>query len=122
MIKNIISLTRIYETMSTKDKFGVFDVNLQRLNSLIDENQLSNCFVICADLTRYSAMSGYTDGLLISEVLEGVFSQITNMIKIYEISDEEKHHLASELKNGISKIKNTYRDDDKNSLYNDSKK
>ncbi len=108
--------------MGTKDKFEIFDTNLQQLNSLIEKNSFVNCYRTCTDLTRYSAMSNYTDGLIISEILEEVFSQIHRVFTEHSIPDDEKHIIESELKNGIDKIKGSYKDEDKNSLYDGLKK
>ena len=104
------------------DKFEVFDTYLQNLHSLIDKNHFSNCNFVCTNLTSYSVMSDYMDGLLIAEVLESVFSQLKHIFDMYEVTDEDKQILASKLQDGIDRIKKTYRDDDKNSLYDGLKK
>lgn len=108
--------------MHTKDTFEIFDTNLQQLDSLIEKNLFLNCHHACTDLTRYSVMSNYTDGLLVSEVLEGVFAQMQTMFDMYKIPDDEKRTITYELKDGINKIKNSYQDEDKNLLYNGLKK
>ena len=103
--------------MTMRDKFEIFDMNFQLLNSLINKNLFLNCHSTCNDLTRYSAMSNYTDGVVISEILEGIFLDLYNTFNKHEIPDEEKNTLTSELRDGINCIRTSYKDDDKNSLY-----
>ena len=51
----------------------VFDDYLNKLKLAVEENRLSNCNVISSDLTKYSVMTDYQDGVLIAEIFESVF-------------------------------------------------
>ena len=100
----------------------VFDDYLNKLKLAVEENRLSNCNAISSDLTKYSVMTDYQDGVLIAEIFESVFSQIRDLFTTMEVSENERERILAELKNHIVSIKNTYKDNDKNLIYQELKK
>lgn len=114
---NIIFKVGPCNDMSDKDRFEIFDDGLQRIIQLMEKGQFSGCYDVCTSLTRYSVVSNYADGMMMSEVFERVFSQLDRMFNEYDIPREDKHVLVSKLRKGIDKIMTSYGDDDKNSLY-----
>ena len=103
--------------MSTRDKFEIYDAVFQKLDALIEKSMFTNCYSMCSDLTRYSSISNYTDGLLISEILEGIFSQLNDVFERYKIPESEQCTLTTKMKDGIQKISMSYKDEDKNPVY-----
>lgn len=105
-----------------KNNFEIFDEHFQTLTAMVEQKQFSNCASMCSDLANYSAMSNYQDGVLISEILEGIFEQIRYEFKRMNIPNMEQQDFIAELKDSIMSIGATYKDDDKNSTYDALKK
>ena len=101
-----------------QNNLEVFDEYLSRLELAIEQNRLSNCYAMCSRLTRYSTMSGYQDGVLISEILESIFLQLRDLFDTTNIPETEQKEVLTELKTHVASIRATYKDDDKNSIYN----
>ncbi len=100
----------------------VFDDYLNKLKLAVEENRLVNCSTMSTDLTKYSVMTDYQDGVLVAEIFEGVFSQIYNLFTTMQIPENECESILTELKNHIVSIENTYKDNDKNLIYQELKK
>lgn len=96
----------------------LFDEYLDKLESAIGLKRFSNCYRMCDDLTKYSTMSDYKDGILISEILENIFSELRDLFKSADIPETEEKQILTDLKTHIALIQTTYKDDDKNSIYN----
>ena len=112
------SISQWYVCYSMTTNYNVFDECLTKIENIIENKQLINCYRQCADLTGYSALANFKDGLLISEILEGVFMQLNNVFDNAEIPESEQKQFLAKLKSNISQIKSTYKEDDKNNLYN----
>ena len=100
----------------------VFDSRLDMIENIIEKKQFMNCYRICNDLTRYSILSDYQDGLLISEVFEGVFSQLDILFDRTNIPEPAQKLILTDLKNNIVEVKNVYKNNDKTSIYEALKK
>lgn len=101
-----------------RNSFDIFNEHLTELESTIEQQRLSNCLSRCTELTRYSAIVEYQDGVLISEVLGGVFSEISTLFESRNIPESKQKQFLTDLRAHVSSIKNTYQNDDKNSIYN----
>ena len=100
----------------------VFDDYLNKLKLAVEENRLLNCNAMSSNLTKYSAMADYQDGVLIAEIFEGIFSQIHDLFVSVKIPEKEHEQILAELKNHIISIEGTYKEDDKNLIYQELKK
>ena len=75
-----------------------------------------------SDLTKYSVMADYQDGVLVAEIFKGIFSQIYDLFTTMEVPENEREQILAELKNHVVSIKSTYTDNDKNLIYQELKK
>jgi len=100
-----------------KDVDQAFRDKLQKIVELLDKGNLSGCYIVSRNITGFSTTLDYDDGILISELLEGVFSQIGPLFETYDINDGDKKQLSSDIKNRVAAIIEHYRDEDKNQLY-----
>lgn len=93
-----------------RDSKQVFDEGLQRLTHL-DEVGFEACFRLASDLTRVAAYSDFKQGVLIAEVLEGVFKQIGPLFDTYDIPENEIRGITDTIGQGLSKLLSIYTDD-----------
>ena len=100
----------------------VFDDYLNKLKLAVEENRLLNGRAMSSDLTKYSIMADYQDGVLIAEIFEGIFSQIDDLFTTTDVPENQREQILTELKNHIVSIEKTYKDDDKNLIYQELKK
>ena len=75
-----------------------------------------------SDLTKYSVMTDYQDGVLVAEIFKGIFLQIYDLFTTMEVPENEREQILTELKNHVVSIKSTYKDNDKNLIYQELKK
>ena len=59
-----------------KDVFDVFDEGFEEITRMVGQGNYKGPFVFSSNLTLFSTLLVYEDGILISEILEGVFSQV----------------------------------------------
>ena len=95
----------------------VFDEKLKLITEMIEQDHLRGGFITSMDLTRYSTMSDFDDGILISELLENVFSEIGPLFEMYQIEEEDKKQLLDEIKEQISKLKQYIQKPEEKQLY-----
>jgi len=107
--------SEVYEIM--KGVKEVFDEKLKLINEMIEKDHLRGGYITSTDLTRYSTMSDFDDGILISELLENVFSEIGPLFEMYQIEEENKKRLLEEIKEQISKLKQYIQKPDEKQLY-----
>jgi hypothetical protein len=100
-----------------KEANQVFKGKLQMIVELIDKENLPGCYITSRNLTMFSTILEYDDGILISELFEGVFSQIGPLFETYEIDEKERKQLMSEIKTQVIQIIKYYNDADKKQLY-----
>lgn len=100
-----------------KDILEVFNENLLSIYNLLDSGNLRGCFIGSANLTMFSAMANYDDGVIITEVMQGVFSEVGPLFDEYQIDEKEKEQIITEMKNSVGDIIKSYNDKNKNNLY-----
>lgn len=93
-----------------KDVYGVFDDGFNRLASL-REVGFKGCFHLAVDLTRVAAYSDFKQGLLVAEVLEGIFSQIGPLFDRYDIPEDEGKKIIDIIIQDLSSLSSVYRSD-----------
>ena len=100
-----------------KDIYQIFDENFETLARFVGKTGFKNCFNIVADLNRISTFSDFRRGVLIAEILEGVFSQIDPLLKQYDIPDTDRKQMEDKISQNIVLLSSTYKNDDKEKLY-----
>lgn len=93
-----------------KDSEQVFNEGLQRLTQL-DEVGFEACFRLASDLTRVATYSDFKQGVLIAEVLEGIFNQIGPLFEAYDIPENEIRDISDTINQGLSQLLSVYTDD-----------
>lgn len=100
-----------------KNTIEIFDEYLRLIKNMLEQSNYYGCTRIARKLTTVSTMSGFKDGVLISEVCEGIFDQLDDVVKRYKV-DEEKlkkiDKLLIELTNTLVEV---MKNDSKEKLY-----
>ena len=99
-----------------KDIYQIFAENLETLAGFVGKTGFKNCFNIVADLNRISTFSDFRGGVLIAEILEGVFSQIDPLLKQYDIPDTNRKQMEGKISQNIVLL-SSYKNNNKEKLY-----
>ena len=59
-----------------REIFNVYNEGFEEIARMVGQGNYKGAFVASANLTLFSTLLDYDDGILVSEVLEGVFSQV----------------------------------------------
>jgi hypothetical protein len=100
-----------------KDPFRVFDEAFQTMSHSIDNDNYQGCMNLASDLITLSALSDFAEGVFISEILEAVFSQMSDGLSLFEVSEGDRSALRQELKEGLAMVAGSYKNQDKNGIY-----
>ena len=98
-----------------KDVFDVFDEGFEEITRMVGQGNYKGPFVYSSNLTLFSTLLDYEDGILISEILEGVFSQVGPFAE--ELDAKEIGFINEQLAAQMKIITDSYRAEDKNILY-----
>jgi hypothetical protein len=100
-----------------KDVFQVFEENLGLILKSLENDNYDGSSSISSDLISTALLAGFSDGVFIGEVLEGVFDQVSPMMSRFELSEEDKQGLRGAIRNQVELIANSFKEEDKNRLY-----
>ena len=98
-----------------KSIFDVFNEGFEEITRMVRQGNYKGSFVYSSNLTLFSTLLDYEDGILISELLEGVFSQVGPFAE--ELNPEEIGSINEQLAAQMKIIAGSYRAEDKNILY-----
>ena len=98
-----------------KDVFDVFNEGFEEITRMVGQGNYKGSFVYSSNLTLFSTLLDYEDGILISEILEGVFSQVGPFAE--EMNAKEIGSINEQLAAQMKTITGSYRAEDKNILY-----
>ena len=98
-----------------KEVFDVFDEGFEEITRMVGQGNYKGPFVYSSNLTLFSTLLDYEDGILISEILEGVFSQVGPFAE--ELDAKEIGCIDEQLAAQMKIITDSYRAEDKNILY-----
>jgi len=98
-----------------KDVFDVFNEGFGEITRMVGQGNYKGSFVYSSNLTLFSTLLDYEDGILISEILEGVFSQVGPFAE--EMDAKEIGFINEQLAAQMKIIADSYRAEDKNILY-----
>jgi hypothetical protein len=80
-----------------KDFDTIFIDSLKDIIGLLEKRDFESAFNSVAPITHYCNFSGDAQGVLISEVLEGVFNQVGPIIDTFQIPEKDVDDLTSDL-------------------------
>jgi len=100
-----------------KDVREVFDESLKSIAEMLGSNNLKGCYFLSSTLTIFAHISDYRDAVLISEVLESVFSQVGPLLENEQVTTDARVQAAKLLKKPLQEIIDNYKSGDKNKLY-----
>jgi hypothetical protein len=98
-----------------KSIFDVFNEGFEEITRMVGQGNYKGSFVYSSNLTLFSTLLDYEDGILISELLEGVFSQVGPFAE--ELNPEEIRSINEQLAAQMKIIAGSYRAEDKTILY-----
>ena len=98
-----------------KSIFDVFNEGFEEITRMVEQGNYKGSFVYSSNLTLFSTLLDYEDGILISELLEGVFSQVGPFAE--ELNPEEIGSINEQLAAQMKIIAGSYRAEDKTILY-----
>lgn len=98
-----------------KSIFDVFNEGFEEITRMVEQGNYKGSFVYSSNLTLFSTLLDYEDGILISELLEGVFSQVGPFAE--ELNPEEIRSINEQLAAQMKIIAGSYRAEDKTILY-----
>lgn len=98
-----------------KSIFDVFNEGFEEITLMVGQGNYKGSFVYSSNLTLFSTLLDYEDGILISELLEGVFSQVGPFAE--ELNPEEIGSINEQLAAQMKIIAGSYRAEDKTILY-----
>ncbi len=100
-----------------KDLFQIFDESIETMQKLIAEDNYAGSSSISTDLITISVMSDFQDGILIGEVLEGIFDQIGQLFFTYRLSVEVQKAVREQICEQLALVGKSYKNGDKEKLY-----
>lgn len=90
-------MIRIVTVMSMVDFSQKFRDGIIRIKADILANNAKGCFNNSMDLTRTSEFIGFDEGIFIGEVLEGIFENLRDMLRMYQYNKTEIEPIRTEI-------------------------
>lgn len=72
-----------------KNTIEIFDENLKVIVNMLKESNYAGCNRISRKLITVATMSNFKDGVFISEILEGIFDQLDDVVTRYEVDGDK---------------------------------
>lgn len=83
--------------METVDFTQKFKDGIARIRGNLVDTNIKGCFNNSIDLTRSSEFVGFDEGIFIGEVLEGIFDNFNDMLRMYDHNKAEIEPIKSEI-------------------------
>ena len=83
--------------MATVDFVQKVKDALARIRGNLTEPNTKGCYNNSIDLTRASDFVGFNEGIFIGEVLEGIFDNFNDMVRMYEYNKAEIEPIKTEI-------------------------
>ena len=90
-----------------KDIHQIFDDGFQRLAKL-DEVGFRGCFHLAADLARVATYVDFKQGVLVMEVLEGIFNQVGPLFETFDIPEKDGKYIKDKIAQGVVSLSSVY--------------
>ncbi len=94
-----------------KEVFDVFNEGFGEITRMVGQGNYKGSFVYSSNLTLFSTLLDYEDGILINEILEGVFSQVGPFAE--EMDAKEIGSINEQLAAQMKIIADSYRAEDR---------
>lgn len=96
---------------SMKDVHEVFEEYLKEIINNTGVDTIYGCFRLCADLSLFSALADYSEGVFIAEIAENIFLDVGGTINEYEIDKSDATETLGKIKNELKTILSCYKND-----------
>ena len=100
-----------------KDPAIAYKERLENILNLINEEKYKNCYNVSKNLTNFGWTIELKDEVFISEILEGIYDQVGDLLSDYKIPPEKRDELKNELSSGMKKLISAYSEKDPTELY-----
>lgn len=107
----------VYTVVQMKHYQAVIEENLSAIQEMVKIYNFRAAFEIVSDLTKICTLFDDEDGILIMEVLEGIFSQVGPIFENYELSEDLKKEIASITVGELNKIMDNYKSKNQINIY-----
>lgn len=100
-----------------KNTNEIFDENLRIVVELLKKSNYYACTRIVRKLATVAVMSNFKDGVFISEVLEGIFDQLDDVVRRYKVDENELKKIIKVLIEQCNILVEVFKNDSKEKLY-----
>ncbi|HIJ07251.1 hypothetical protein [Methanocalculus sp.] len=100
-----------------KDYQAVIEEDFFTIREMVKVYNLRAAFNIVLDLTRICTLFDDDDGIIIMEVLEGVFSQVGSVFDNYDVPENLKTEFASNVVEELDKLIENYKSKNQIEIY-----
>ncbi len=100
-----------------KNTLEIFDESLKMIANMLEKPNYFGCTRISRKLTTVSTMSEFKDGVFVSEVLEGIFDQLDDVVMRYEVDVDELKKIVNLLIEHINTLADALKNNSKEKLY-----
>lgn len=100
-----------------KNTNEIFDENLRIIVEMLEKSNYHGCTRIARKLITVSTMSNFKDGVFISEVLEGIFDQLDDVVRRYKVDENELKKIIKVLIEQSNALVEALKNDSKEKLY-----
>jgi len=100
-----------------KDYRAVIEENFLTMREMVEVYNLRAAFTIVSDLTKVCTLFDDEDGIIIMEVLEGIFSQVGPIFEKYELSENIKSEFTSIAVVELDKLIENYKSNNQIEIY-----
>ena len=100
-----------------QDSIVAYKKRLENMLNSAKKGEYGYCFNIARGLTSFSWTAELKDEVFISEILEAIFKQMYDTVRIYKMPDSIKEELRSTLSKLLEKVISAYDTRDASTLY-----
>ena len=80
-----------------KDFETIFKENIEQIGNLLLEMDFASCFKLSGGLTHFNSYTENAEYIFISEVLEGIFSQVGPIVDDIQVPEDEFNNFTSKI-------------------------
>jgi hypothetical protein len=100
-----------------RDFNTVFQDNLREIGELLGKKDFESAFKSIGAITYYCSLSENELGVFISEVLEGVFSQVGPIFDNFQLPEDDEREFMVKLQNEYSNLIHAISDDNNSVIF-----
>lgn len=88
-----------------KDFETIFKENIEQIGNLLLEMDFASCFKLSGGLTHFNSYTENAEYIFISEVLEGIFSQVGPIVDDIQVPEDEFNNFTSKIQEAYYNLK-----------------